>query len=136
VARRDNPVDQEQQRQAVALYAEGLTQAAVGARLGLSVYRVGRILRAAGVKVRRGFGAMDAARRRAACAAGGKAAHAQGVAHEFTSEEAAAAGAKGGRAAHERGTGHRFTPEEARAAGRKGGRRAKATPGSGGDAGP
>lgn len=45
---------------------------------------------------RRGFAAMDAAKRR-----------------EISR--------KGGRAAHEKGTAHRFTPDEARAAGRKGG---------------
>src|SRR5262249_12948501 len=51
----------------------------------------------------------------------GKAAHAQGSAHEFTPEEAREAGRKGGEAAHARGTAHQFTPEEAREAGRKGG---------------
>jgi hypothetical protein len=100
----------------VALYAEGLTIPAVAARLGLPAYLVGRILRAAGVKVRRGFAGMSAEQVRQIAARGGKAAHAQGVAHEFTSEEAAVAGAKGGRRAHELGVGHRFTPEEARAA--------------------
>ncbi len=44
----------------------------------------------------RGMAAIPAEKRRAIASAGGKAAHAQGVAHEFTSEEAKAAGRKGG----------------------------------------
>jgi hypothetical protein len=118
-------LDHELQRQAVALYATGLTQAEVGARLGLSVYLVARILREAGVEVRLGFAGMSPERRRRIAALGGKAAHAKGVAHEFTPEEAAAAGAKGGRRSLELGVGHRFTSEEARAAGRKGGQKRK-----------
>jgi general stress protein YciG len=47
---------------------------------------------------RRGFAAMDPARVREISRAGGKAAHAAGTAHEFTSEEARVAGRKGGRA--------------------------------------
>jgi general stress protein YciG len=43
----------------------------------------------------RGFAAMDAAQQREIASRGGKAAHAKGTAHEFTSEEAAAAGRKG-----------------------------------------
>jgi len=64
---------------------------------------------------------MDAAKQREIASKGGKAAHAKGTAHEFTSEEARAAGRKGGQAAHAKGTAHEFTPEEAREAGRKGG---------------
>lgn len=45
---------------------------------------------------RRGFGSMDPEKQRAIASKGGKAAHAQGSAHEFTSEEARAAGRKGG----------------------------------------
>jgi general stress protein YciG len=41
---------------------------------------------------------MDPAKQRAIAAEGGRAAHAQGVAHEFDSEEARAAGRKGGQA--------------------------------------
>jgi general stress protein YciG len=48
---------------------------------------------------RSGFGAMDPARVREIARRGGKAAHAAGTAHEFTSEEARAAGRKGGYAA-------------------------------------
>jgi uncharacterized protein len=69
----------------------------------------------------RGFAAMDAERQREIASRGGRAAHAQGTAHEFSSEEARAAGRKGGQAAHERGNAHEFTSEEARVAGRKGG---------------
>jgi hypothetical protein len=125
MAKRGRTVTPEQQRQAVALYAEGLTQVEVAAQLGLSAYLVARALREAGVQVRRGFGVMDRKRLRAVSAAGGRAAHALGRSHRFTSEEAAVAGSKGGKAAHERGTAHRFTPEEAAAAGRKRGRKAK-----------
>src|SRR5437660_2726238 len=72
-------------------------------------------------KSRRGFASMDPEKRREIASKGGKAAHAQGSAHEFTPEEARIAGRKGGEAAHARGTAHQFTPEEAREAGRKGG---------------
>ncbi len=72
-------------------------------------------------KSKRGFASMDAEKRREIASKGGKAAHAQGSAHEFTPEEARIAGRKGGEAAHARGTAHQFTPEEAREAGRKGG---------------
>lgn len=46
----------------------------------------------------RGFASMDEARVREIASRGGKAAHEQGTAHEFTSEEAREAGRKGGRA--------------------------------------
>jgi uncharacterized protein len=46
----------------------------------------------------RGFASMDPQRQREIASAGGRAAHALGVAHEFTSEEARAAGRKGGEA--------------------------------------
>jgi len=49
---------------------------------------------------RRGFARMDRAEVRALASRGGKAAHEQGTAHEFTSEEARAAGRKGGLASH------------------------------------
>lgn len=45
---------------------------------------------------KRGFAVIDPARQRAIASQGGKAAHASGRAHEFTSDEAKAAGAKGG----------------------------------------
>jgi general stress protein YciG len=51
-------------------------------------------------KSRRGFAGMDRAQVRALASRGGKAAHEQGTAHEFTSEEARAAGRKGGLASH------------------------------------
>ncbi len=50
------------------------------------------------MKTKRGFGAMDHETQRAIASKGGKAAHEQGTAHEFTSDEAREAGAKGGKA--------------------------------------
>jgi general stress protein YciG len=72
-------------------------------------------------KSRRGFAAMDREKQRQIASKGGKAAHAKGSAHEFTSDQARDAGRKGGRAAHARGTAHKFTSQEAQEAGRKGG---------------
>src|SRR5687768_7007600 len=46
----------------------------------------------------RGFAAMDEERQRAIASEGGRAAHEQGRAHEFTPEEAREAGRKGGQA--------------------------------------
>jgi uncharacterized protein len=51
----------------------------------------------------RGFASMDPEEQRKLASAGGKAAHAKGVAHEFTKEEARAAGRLGGKvASHDR----------------------------------
>lgn len=50
----------------------------------------------------RGFACMDPERRRELASKGGKAAHALGVAHQFTTEEAKSAGKKGGDAPHVR----------------------------------
>lgn len=69
---------------------------------------------------KRGFAAMSVAQRKRIASLGGKAAHQQGKAHVFTSDEAAEAGKKGGIEAHRRGTAHRFTSAQARAAGKKG----------------
>jgi general stress protein YciG len=44
----------------------------------------------------RGFASMDLSKQREIASKGGKAAHAQGRAHEFTADEARAAGRKGG----------------------------------------
>ncbi len=44
----------------------------------------------------RGFAAMDTETQREIASLGGKAAHAEGTAHEFTVQEASAAGRKGG----------------------------------------
>lgn len=56
----------------------------------------------------RGFAAMDRARVSEIASKGGKAAHAAGTAHQFTTEEARAAGRKGGSAPHRvRGRGKR-----------------------------
>jgi uncharacterized protein len=49
---------------------------------------------------RRGFASMDPGEVRKLASKGGKAAHEQGTAHEFTPEEARAAGRKGGLASH------------------------------------
>ncbi|WP_343620265.1 KGG domain-containing protein [Acinetobacter proteolyticus] len=61
----------------------------------------------------RGFASMDPDRVKEIASMGGRAAHASGNAHEFTSEEAREAG----RIAHSRGNAHEFTSEEAREAG-------------------
>ena len=53
-------------------------------------------------KKRRGFAAMDPELVRAISRKGGQAVHAQGVGHEFTSDEARAAGRKGWLATHAR----------------------------------
>lgn len=45
---------------------------------------------------------MDRAKQREIASKGGKAAHAKGTAHEWTSEEAREAGRKGGMASHRR----------------------------------
>jgi len=45
---------------------------------------------------KRGFRGMDPEKQRAIASKGGKSAHAQGKAHEFSSEEAKIAGRKGG----------------------------------------
>jgi len=51
-----------------------------------------------GTTSKRGFAALDPNRQREIARLGGRAAHAQGRAHEFTSEEAREAGRKGGEA--------------------------------------
>lgn len=62
----------------------------------------------------RGFAAMDRKRVSEIASKGGKAAHAAGTAHQFTSEEARAAGRKGGVAPHvRRGRGPRRAPQGA-----------------------
>ena len=47
---------------------------------------------------KRGFASMDANKQREIASKGGRAAHAKGTAHEFTSDEARVAGRKGGEA--------------------------------------
>lgn len=61
-------------------------------------------------KRRRGFAAMDPERVRQIASKGGRAAHAAGTAHQFTSEEARIAGRKGGLAPHVRRGGVRRRP--------------------------
>lgn len=51
----------------------------------------------------RGFASMAPEKRKAIASLGGKAAHAQGKAHQWTTEEAQAAGRKGGSARAKRG---------------------------------
>lgn len=48
----------------------------------------------------RGFASMDREKQREIASRGGRAAHAQGTAHEWTSDEARVAGRKGGSANH------------------------------------
>jgi general stress protein YciG len=49
-------------------------------------------------KSNRGFASMDSEKQKEIASKGGKAAHAQGRAHEFTADEARSAGRKGGEA--------------------------------------
>lgn len=74
---------------------------------------------AAPVRSNRGFASMDRERQRQIASQGGKAAHRDGTAHQFTSEEARAAGRKGGEARAAQ-----------RALGRKGGPVSSASPAS------
>lgn len=60
----------------------------------------------------RGFGSMDKAKQREIASKGGKAAHKQGTAHEWTSEEAIQAGRKGGLTGHARRRRARQSTEE------------------------
>jgi hypothetical protein len=59
---------------------------------------------------RRGFAAMDRERVKEIASKGGKAAHAAGTAHQFSSDEARIAGRKGGMAPHVRRGGVRRRP--------------------------
>jgi general stress protein YciG len=61
----------------------------------------------------RGFASMDPTKRREIAVKGGKAAHAQGKAHEWTREEAREAGRKGGMASHRRRLGIELTSDQA-----------------------
>ena len=51
---------------------------------------------------KRGFASMNEEKQRAIASMGGRAAHAQGRAHEFTQDEARAAGRKGGQAVRDK----------------------------------
>ncbi len=51
---------------------------------------------------RRGFASMSREKQRAIASKGGKAAHAKGTAHRFTTEEAREAGRKGGERSRQR----------------------------------
>ena len=61
-------------------------------------------------KERRGFASMSPEKQREIASKGGRAAHAKGTAHEWTSEEARNAGRKGGQIS--RGGRGRLKPEE------------------------
>jgi general stress protein YciG len=61
---------------------------------------------------RRGFAAMDPNRVKEIASKGGKAAHAAGTAHQFSSDEARNAGRKGGMAPHVRRGGVRRRPSD------------------------
>ncbi len=75
----------------------------------------------------RGFAAMAPDVLRSIASAGGKAAHAKGVAREFTADEAKAAGRKGGQTTAARRANRKFQPgDDARTQGRKGGLKAQA----------
>jgi uncharacterized protein len=54
----------------------------------------------------RGFAAMDAKKQREIASKGGKASHAKGTGHEFTSSEAVVAGRKGGQVTQRRRNGN------------------------------
>ncbi len=66
----------------------------------------------------RGFAGMDPERQRQIASEGGRAAHAQGTAHEFTPEEAREAGRKGGEASR---AARARRAESARSEGQEGG---------------
>jgi uncharacterized protein len=71
---------------------------------------------------KRGFAALDPHKQREIARLGGRAAHAQGRAHEFTSEEAREAGRKGGEAVSR-------DSQHMREIGRLGGKARRRTPG-------
>ena len=69
---------------------------------------------------RRGFAAMDRDRVKEIASKGGRAAHAAGTAHQFSSDEARNAGRKGGMAPHVRRGGVRRRPSDQNATGNQG----------------
>ncbi|MEI6950169.1 KGG domain-containing protein [Paraflavisolibacter sp. H34] len=60
----------------------------------------------------RGFASMDPQRQREIASEGGRAAHQQGVAHEWTSEEAREAGRKGGQSSRGGGRSQRGSQQQ------------------------
>lgn len=60
----------------------------------------------------RGFASMDPQKQREIASEGGRAAHKQGVAHEWSSEEAREAGRKGGQNSHGRNRNRQSSPGE------------------------
>ncbi len=81
-----------------------------------------QIVYASEVKSARGFAAMSKEQQLEFARRGGRAVHAKGKAHKWTSEQAREAGKRGGVAAHAKGGAHEFDRESARVAGSKGGR--------------
>ena len=77
----------------------GSAEEGEGRRPGGSIEE-GEVRRPSGGSSHRGFAAMNEEKQREIASMGGKAAHASGHAHEFTSEEAREAGRKGGEASH------------------------------------
>lgn len=65
----------------------------------------------------RGFAAMSPEQQRQIASEGGRAAHAQGTAHQWSSEEARAAGRKGGEARAQKQSNAQWTGEARRPAG-------------------
>ena len=61
---------------------------------------INQVGRSQGNTSKRGFASMSSEEQRAIASKGGKAAHEQGVAHEWNSKEASEAGKKGGLASH------------------------------------
>jgi len=61
---------------------------------------INQVGRTQSITSKRGFASMDAKEQREIASKGGKAAHEQGVAHEWDSKEAREAGKKGGLASH------------------------------------
>jgi len=85
---------------------EGRRRSATGDGRGRSVWRAEINIQTnegtVTTKHLRGFALLDRTKRRQIASKGGKAAHAKGVAHEWSSEQARLAGRKGGLAHHAR----------------------------------
>ena len=124
------PVDGERRREMARLRDQGLTLAAIGARLGVTRQCVKIALDRLGYGPgpdaggQRGFAALDPERRRHIARLSLEARRRNGKGMGFallTPERHRAVSAEGGRVSHALGKAHRFTAEEARRAGRKGG---------------
>jgi DNA-binding CsgD family transcriptional regulator len=130
MGKRGTPRNITRELEVVRLREQGLTLTDIGHQLGISGTAVANALKRQGrgdLLSGRGFASLSPERRREIASKGGKAAHAAGKAHTFTTEEARVAGSKGCKLAHALGRAHEFTVEEARAAGKKGGRAGRGT---------